>query len=166
MTEAPQSASIPAGQAFDAALARGQAAMADPLPVLAKVDPERSAARDVGRLRETLAARFAWAAPAATVATLHRKSVADLVRLERRFYRRWIRVTIADFLLTYWLRILGALVVASLVVLAILYRDAIIASISALLPKVPTPSPPVTPPQTPPSPTQAPAGASPAGTTP
>ena len=143
--------------------------MADHLPVLAKIDPERSAARDVGRLRETLAARFAWAAPAATVATvatLHRKSVVDLVRLERRFYRRWIRVTIADFLLTYWLRILGALVVASLVVLAILYRDAIIASISAFLPKGPAPTPPAPPPANPPAPVQAPAGASPAGSTP
>src|SRR5690606_34147390 len=68
MTEAPQSAPVPAGQAFDAALVRGQAAMAEPLPVLAKVDPERSAARTVGRLRETLAARFGWHAPAATVA--------------------------------------------------------------------------------------------------
>lgn len=166
MTEAPQSAPVPACQAFDAALARGEAAMADHLPVLAKIDPERSAARDVGRLRETLAARFAWAAPAATVATLHRKSVVDLVRLERRFYRRWIRVTIADFLLTYWLRILGALVVASLVVLAILYRDAIIASISAFLPKGPAPTPPAPPPANPPAPVQAPAGASPAGSTP
>jgi len=166
MTEAPQSAPVPAYQAFDAALARGQAAMADPLPVLAKIDPERSAARDVGRLRETLAARFAWAAPAATVATLHRTSVADLVRLERRIYWRRIRVSVADFLLTYWLRILGALVVAGLVVLAILYRDAIIASISALLPKGPAPTPPAPPPANPPAPTQAPAGASPAGTTP
>ncbi len=87
-----------AARADEVELAFSQAAMADHLPVLAKIDPERSAARDVGRLRETLAARFAWAAPAATVATLHRKSVADLVRLERRFYRRWIRGTIADFL--------------------------------------------------------------------
>ena len=97
---------------------------------------------------------------------LHRKSVADLVRLERRFYRRWIRVTIANFLLTYWLRILGALVVASLLVLAILYRDAIIASISALLPTGPAPTPPAPPPANPPAPVQAPTGASPAGTTP
>lgn len=166
MTEAPASAPVPAGQALDAALARGQAVMSDPLPVLATVDLGRSSARDVGILRETLAARFAWAAPAATVATLHRKSVADLVRLERRFYRRWIRVTIADFLLTYWLRILGALVVASLLVLAILYRDAIIVSISALLPTGPAPTPPAPPPASPPAPVQAPTGASPAGTTP
>ncbi len=166
MTEAPQSAPVPAGQAFDAALVRGQAAMAEPLPVLAKVDPERSAARTVGRLRETLAARFGWHAPAATVARLHRTSVADLVRLERRIYWRRIRVSVADFLLTYWLRILGALVVAGLVVLAILYRDAIIASISALLPKGPAPTPPAPPPANPPAPTQAPAGASPAGTAP
>lgn len=166
MTEAPASAPLPAGPAFDAAFARGQAAMADPLPVLATVNPERSAARTVGQLRETLAARFAWAAPAATVATLHGKSVADLVRLERQFYWRWIRVSVADFLLTYWLRILGALVVASLVVLAILYRDTIIASISALLPKGPAPTPPAPPPANPPAPTQAPTGASPAGTTP
>lgn len=166
MTEAPASAPLPAGPAFDAALARGQAAMADPLPVLAKLDPERSAARDVGRLRETLAARFAWAAPAVTVATLHRKSVADLVRLERQFYWRWIRVSVADFLLTHWLRILGALVVAGLVVVAVIYREPIIASISAMLSKATTPSPPVTPPQPPPAPTQAPAGASPAGSTP
>jgi hypothetical protein len=166
MTEAPASAPVPAGPAFDAALARGQVAMAYPLPVLATVNPERSAARTVGRLRETLAARFAWAAPTATVVTLHRKSVADLVRLERQFYWRWVRVSVADFLLTYWLRILSALVVAGLVVLAVIYRDVIIASISALMPKGPASTPPITPPQTLPAPVQAPAGASPAGTTP
>jgi hypothetical protein len=166
MTEAPASASIPTGQAFDAALARGRAAMADPLPVLAKVDPERSAARDVDRLRGTLATRFAWADPVAKVATLHRTSLADMVRLERRFYWRSIRVSVADFLLTHWLTILGAVVVAGLVVVAVIFRDAIIASFSAMLPKVPTPSPTVTPPQTLPAPVQAPAGASPAGTTP
>ena len=166
MTEAPQSAPVPAGQAFAAALARGQAAMADPLPVLAKLDPERSAARDAGRLRETLAARFAWAVPVATVATLHRKSVADLVRLERQFYLRWIRVSVADFLLTYWLRILGALVVAGLVVVAVIYQEPIIAAISTLLPTGPAPTPPAPPPANPPAPVQAPVGASPVGTTP
>lgn len=166
MTEAPASVPVPAGPEFDTALARGQAAMADPLPVLATVDPERSAALYVGRLHETLAARFAWAAPTVTLAALNRNAVADLVRLERRFYWRWIRVSVADFLLTHWLKIFSALLVIGLVVLAILYRDEIIASLSTLVPKGPAPPPPASLPPNLSAPMQAPAGTSPPGSTP
>lgn len=161
MTEVHASALVPAGQVFDAALARGQATMDDPMPVLAQVDPERSVARNVGMLSESLSARFAYSAPAARVAELHRKSVADLFRLERRFYWRWIRGTIADFLLSYWLAILIALVVVGLVVVAVIFREAIIASISALVPKAPVLNPPAIPPQTLPVPLQGPAGVAP-----
>lgn len=162
MTDAPESVPVPAGQAFDAALARGRAAMADPLPVLAKVDREKVAARMVAELRGTLTARFAYAVPATRMAGVHRQSVQALGGLERRLRRRRARVVVGDFLRRNWLVILGLLVVAGLVGLAIVYREAMDAYVARLLATLPAP------PQAPPAvaPPAGPGAAAPTGTTP
>lgn len=165
MTEAPASAPLPAGEAFDAALQRGQGAMAEPLPVLPKPDPERSAVRLVADLRGGLVARFAYADPVAGMKALHRKSVEDLARLERRLLWRRRRVAVALFLMRYWLVMLGVVLAVALVALAITYREPIIGTVKRLWLAASTPAVPANQPAG-----GAPSGtgqpASPAGTTP
>jgi hypothetical protein len=160
MTEAHAAAPVPAGQAFDAALARGRAALAEPAPDLPKVKPEQTAARMVASLRGALAARFAHAAPAARAAALHRKAVADLVRVERQLLWRHRRIAVAGVLKRYWLPVLGVGVAFALAALAITYRDAIIASARRLWPAASAPVGPAAPPASQP-PGQGPAGAVP-----
>jgi len=166
MTEVPASQPVPAGQAFDAALSRGRAAIADPLPVLPKIDPAKAPARAVAEVRGLLSARFAHAVPAARARELHQSTVRALDRLERRFYWQRLRVEFADFVITYRFAILGLLVAAILAVLAILYREAILAFVGGLrsAPVLPAPSP-VQPSMTTPLPS-APGTTVPGGATP
>lgn len=162
MTDAPEPLPVPASQAFDAALVRGRAAMADPLPVLAKVDRKKMAARMVAELRGMLKARFAYSVPATMAAAVHRQSVQGLGRLERRWRRRRARVVVGDFLLRNWQVIMGLLVVAGIVGLAIAYREAIDAYVARLLATLSAP------PQAPAAvaPPAGPGPAAPTGTTP
>lgn len=165
MTQAPASAPVPACEAFDAALVRGQAVMAEPLPVLPKLEPERSAGRLVADLRGGLVSRFAYAGPVARAKALHRKSVEDLVQLERQLRWRRRRVAVAGFLMRYWLVILGVVVAVALVAFAITYREAIIGSVKRFWPAASTPAVPSSqPPRAGPSGTVQPT--SPTGTTP
>ena len=152
MTGASDPTPASAAETFDAALVRGRAEAALPPPVLPPVDPEKAPARTAAGLRRMLSARFAHAVPAAEAALLHRQTVRALERLERRYFRRRVRMAIADFVMTYGFAILGFLVVAALVGLAIVFRDAILAFVGGLLASPPAP----------PAPVQAPANAAPA----
>lgn len=166
MTETPPPSSVPAGQAFDAALSRGRAAIADPLPVLPKIDPTKAPARAVAEVRGLLSARFAHAVPAARAREQHQSTVRALDRLERRFYWQRLRAEFANFVITYRFAILGLLIAAILTVLAILYREAILAFVGGLrsAPVLPASSP-VQPSMTTPLPS-APGTTVPGGATP
>lgn len=137
MSDASETPQVPAAQAFDAALIRGRTAMAEPLPVLPKVDPAKTPARMVAESRGVLFARLAHAAPAAEAAELHGETVRALSRLRRRLVRRRVRVAVAGFLMTYWVAILSFLVTAVLMGLALLYREAIFTFIEGLLAQPP-----------------------------
>lgn len=130
-TSTPRAAT--AGQAFDAALVRGRTAMAEPTPVLPKIEPSNAPARAVADLRAVLSARFSHAIPAAKTSELHRSTLRALHRLEREFYWRRVRLAVSHFMMTYWVIILALLMIAALGGLAFFARETILAFVNDLI---------------------------------
>lgn len=138
MTDAPSSEPVSAQKFFDAALARGRAAMAEPLPVLKTLDPEKTTSRSMSELRGLIASRLSFVVPVSTASKLHGNSVKELGRLERRFYWRWLRLLVSTFLLRYGLIIVGLLLLVGLLLAIAIYQEEIANYISELAQKIPS----------------------------